>query len=214
MIAVIVGATGLVGNLLLNKLILSDKISKVISFSRRPTGIQNSKLQEIIVSNLSEIKNKSSELAGDLYFCCLGTTIKAAGNPGNFKFVDHDSVVEFGKIAKSHNAKCFSVISASGANPSSRIFYNQVKGQTETDLKNLGLSKLIIFRPALLVGDRKEFRLAESLFIKLFLKIKSGLPPHLSKRIMTSTNLLADQMLELSVAPGAGTTIVEAKNIG
>ena len=71
---------------------------------------------EVLVSNLAELPSIESRIRGQLYFCCLGTTIKKAGSKENFEKVDHDTVVAFAKIAKAHDATSFTFISAVGAN--------------------------------------------------------------------------------------------------
>jgi uncharacterized protein YbjT (DUF2867 family) len=81
---------------------------------------------------------------------------QAAGRKENFEKIDHDAVVGFANIAKAHDAKSFTLVSAIGANAKSRFFYSQVKGRTENDVKALGLRSLIIFRPALLIGPRYQ----------------------------------------------------------
>ena len=58
-------------------------------------------------------------------------------------------------------------MTAIGSDPNSPLFYSKVKGETERDLKALGIDGLEIYRPSLLLGKRQEFRLAESLSIKL-----------------------------------------------
>jgi uncharacterized protein YbjT (DUF2867 family) len=49
-----------------------------------------------------------------------------------------------------------------GADPNSRVFYNRVKGELEAAILTLGFTSVSIFRPSLLLGDRREFRLGEA----------------------------------------------------
>ena len=195
MIAVIVGSTGMVGSILLAKLLNDDEITEVISVSRKSLHIENKKLHEILITDLAELYNHQAELKGDIYFCCLGTTIKDAGSRENFKKVDYESVVAFGKIAKANNARAFIVISAYGASPKSLFFYSRVKSETENALRQLGLQSLIIFRPSLLIGDRKSFRLGEKISVAIMKVITPLLPKALKKRIMTYATDLAEKML-------------------
>jgi uncharacterized protein YbjT (DUF2867 family) len=147
MIATLMGGTGLTGSFLVRDLLADSAITRVISVSRKPLNISNAKLTEVLVSNLAELLSIESRIRGQLYFCCLGTTIKKAGSKENFEKVDHDTVVAFAKIAKAHDATSFTFISAVGANAKSMIFYNRVKGRTEDDVKALGLRSLIISNP-------------------------------------------------------------------
>jgi uncharacterized protein YbjT (DUF2867 family) len=147
MIATLIGSTGLTGSFLVRHLLADSAITKVISISRKPLKISNAKLTEVLVSNLAELPLVESKIRGELYFCCLGTTIKTAGSKENFEKVDHAAIVAFAKISKAQDAKSFTLVSSMGANAQSMFFYNQVKGRTEDDVKALGLRSLIIFRP-------------------------------------------------------------------
>lgn len=213
MIAVIVGATGLVGSELVVQLLEETQITKVISLARRRLGIENSKLHEIVVRNLEEMAEHRSELKGDLYFCCLGTTIKNAGSKEKFKKVDFDAIFDFGKIAKSHRAKSFSLVSASGANARSPIFYSRTKGETELSLKELDLNRLLIWRPGLLMGDRHEFRFGERILVSVFEKVGPRLPKRLTQKFLTPVGRLAKRIREQGISTNPGTFTFEPADI-
>lgn len=214
MIVVIVGSTGLVGSTLLRKLLADNEIQQVISVSRRSALIDNKKLKEIIISDLSELPNFQNDLKGDVYFCCLGTTIKLAGSQKNFRKVDYDAIVNFGKIAQANNAKSFVVVSAMGANSKSLFFYSRVKGDTERALQKLGLNKLVIFRPSLLIGNRNDFRLGEAIAERILKSFSCFLPNKINKKLMTNVDLLADKMLfEGKLCQEEGNVLVEAGDI-
>ena len=219
MIATLIGGTGLTGSFLIRHLLADPAITKVMSISRKSLQISNDKLTEVLVSDLAElplIQSKigtESQIDGDLYFCCLGTTIKAAGSQASFERVDRDAVVAFAKIAQAHDAKSFALVSAMGATANSRFFYNQVKGRTENDVHALGLRSLLIFRPALLVGPRREFRLAEKIAAKTLVPLSHLLPPRTRKSLITDAETLARRMLaEAKVAP-PGVHLIKAKDI-
>jgi uncharacterized protein YbjT (DUF2867 family) len=154
-----------------------------------------------------------SEIRGDIYFCCLGTTIQAAGSKTNFEKVDHDAVVEFAKIAKAHDARSFTVVSSMGANPASRIFYNQVKGRTEADLTAIGLRSLTIFRPGLLVGPRRQFRLTEKIATIVLEPVSRLLPARARKSLITVVETLAARMLAEGKAAHAGVHVISSRDI-
>lgn len=213
MIAVISGATGLVGSHLIHKLLDDSRIKEVISVSRRPLGISSRKLKEVICPDFKLLSSKTSELKGDIYFCCLGTTIKTAGGQENFRAVDYDAVLEFGKIAKANEAQSFVVISAESANSKSKIFYSRVKGEVEESLQKLNLRHLIIMRPSLLMGERKEFRLGEKMAINIMNGIGKYLPDGIRKRAMTPVDALADRMLEESMRNTKPLSVIGATQI-
>lgn len=213
MIAVLAGATGLVGSLVLEELLENSNFSKVKSISRKPIANNNSKLEQIIVQDLSQLKSKSNELNGDVYFCCLGTTIKTAGSQENFRKVDYEAIVDFAKIAKSHEAKSFVLISAMGANAQSSIFYNRVKGETEEALKALGLQSLTIYQPGLLVGDRKETRPGEKFAIGTYHVLAKVLPNQITKKLATHALHLSHKMVQSGTSPTPGTQVIPASKI-
>ncbi len=213
MIAILIGGTGLTGSFLVRQL-LADSAIQVISISRKSLGISNAKLTEILISDLAELPAIESRIRGELYFCCLGTTIKAAGTRENFERVDRDAVVAFAKIAKAHDAKSLTLVSAMGANARSMFFYNRVKGRTENDVKALGLRSLIVFRPALLVRPRNEFRsLAEKIATKTLVPLSRLVPAKARKSLITEAETLAARMLAEGKAAPGGVHVIPAKDI-
>jgi uncharacterized protein YbjT (DUF2867 family) len=101
-----------------------------------------------------------------------------------------------------------------GANAKSMIFYNQVKGRTEDDVKTLGLRSLIIFRPALLVRSRNEFRsFAEMIASKTLVPLSRLLPARTQKSLITNAETLAMRMLAEGKAAPEGIHVIPAKDI-
>ena len=213
MIATIIGGTGMTGSFLVRQLLADPVITEVISVSRKPLNISSAKLTEILVSDLAELPSLASKLRGEIYFCCLGTTRQAAGSKENFEKVDHTAIVEFAKIARAHDAKSFTLISSGGANAKSKALYFQVKGRTEDDVKALGFRSLIIFQPGLLVGSRRDFRLAESVASTVLVPISRLFPAGTRKRLVTQAETLAARMLAEGKAAPEGVHIVPAKDI-
>lgn len=162
--AVIIGASGLIGKFCLSYLLMDKNYSEVIAVSKRPLPIKDSKLKNI-VCDFDFLESYSNELIADDVFCCLGTTIKVAKTKENFKKVDLEYPLRLANISKKNGATKFLVVSAMGANKNSSIFYNQVKGELEEQLKTIGFKGLYIFRPSLLLGMRTEFRLGEKIAV-------------------------------------------------
>jgi uncharacterized protein YbjT (DUF2867 family) len=158
--ALIAGATGAIGSVLLKLLNDSDQYSEIHCIGRRDPPISGEKIKAHIVGS-DELDQLNLQQPIDDVFCAVGTTIKAAGSVENFKKVDRDYVHQVGKLAQRLNAKTCSVISAIGANAGSSNYYNQTKGEAEELLQSLDLSSLRIFRPSMLHGGRDEFRLKE-----------------------------------------------------
>ncbi|WP_439482842.1 oxidoreductase [Cyclobacterium plantarum] len=181
-IAFVSGSSGLVGMKLLHQLFQNSEFDWVISFGRRNLAIKHHKLVQVAVDfdkldqvdlreNISNqnmggdfqplLKALESGSARPIAFCSLGTTIKQAGSKENFYRVDHDYVINFARMVMGLGAKRFMYVSALGADAQSSIYYNQVKGEVENDLKRMDFDYVGIFQPSLLLGERKENRLGE-----------------------------------------------------
>ncbi len=159
-IALIAGASGLVGRHLLDQLLAAPEYDRVVSLGRRKLDIAHPKLEQMIV-DFAALDQAAANLHCDDAFCCLGTTIKQAGSRENFRAVDQAAVLAFAWTAQRTGARRFIVVSALGADPHSRVFYNRVKGETEEALLVLAFDTLAIFRPSLLLGPRSRPRLGE-----------------------------------------------------
>lgn len=172
--AVVAGSTGLIGNELLELLLADSYYDKVIALSRKPLVITHPKLENVLIN--TDEWTKLGALKADDVFCCLGTTIKQAKTKSAFRKVDFEYPVELAKALKQSGATCFLLVSALGASKTSRIFYNQVKGEVEEAIRSLNYHATYIFRPSLLLGHRKEQRSGEDA-AKIFYKIFGWLIP-------------------------------------
>ncbi|MES2663657.1 MAG: oxidoreductase [Pseudomonadota bacterium] len=211
--AVIAGSSGLVGSELLKKLLSDSRFSHVIAITRKPLFIQNEKLQEVLIQDIGNLFQHTNELKGTHYFCCLGTTIKSAGSRANFRKIDYDAAHTFATIAKQYEAESFSLISASGANTSSSVFYSRIKGEIEAALIILQLKKLAIFRPGLLIGERTEFRMGEKIALTSLKLMHRLIPASIKKRFATDVNTLVRKILEETYKQSSGVKILEANDI-
>lgn len=160
--ALIAGATGAIGSVLLKYLNDSDQFTEIHCIGRREPSISGKNIKVHII-NFDDLGQFELPHAIDDVFCTLGTTLKAAGSVESFKKVDRDFVHKVGKLAKKLNANTCSVVSSIGANAASSNYYNQTKGESEELLTSLGLPSLRIFRPSLLHGGREEFRFLEAI---------------------------------------------------
>lgn len=160
MIALVVGSTGLIGTQLIQLLLKDDYYSKVKAVSRTPLALNHAKLDNIIV-DFEKLEQYQDQLKADVVFCCLGTTMKQAGSKEKFKKVDYEYPLQVAQIGKSNGASRYLLTSALGANKKSSIYYNQIKGQVEEAIDAVAFESFHIFRPSLLLGNRKEVRAGE-----------------------------------------------------
>jgi len=125
-------------------------------------------MAKVVITDYSDWEVLRKEVQANHYFCCLGTTIKKAGSKPAFYKVDFTYPLELAKLAKEDlQFEQFHIVTATGADAKSSFFYNQVKGQLEDALKQLGLKGLHIYQPTLLLGKRNEFRMGEKVAMLL-----------------------------------------------
>lgn len=204
--AIIIGATGLVGNLILKEVLNDNDFSEVRIFVRTSTGIINSKLKEI-VSPLKEITTLSSEIQGDVLFNALGTTIKKAGSQKEQQRIDRDLPVNFTKIASVNGVKIILNVSSVGANMNGG-FYLKTKAEMEEGTEKFYPDKIFHFRPGLLVGKRKDFRLVERIAFGVMKLIDPFLTGSSKKYRSMPADKLAKAMVSLSKNPSGKATVL------
>jgi uncharacterized protein YbjT (DUF2867 family) len=152
-IALLAGATGLVGRALLSMLLDSPSYRSVDVLLRRAVpdikGYAKLKVHQVDFARLPSAFPR----ADDVYIA-LGTTIRAAGSEAAFRQVDFDFVVNIARAARTAGATRLAVVSALGADAKSRIFYSRVKGEMQAAVENLGYESVVIAQPSILLGDR------------------------------------------------------------
>ncbi|UII34867.1 oxidoreductase [Fulvivirga ulvae] len=160
--ALVAGATGLIGDQLLDLVLEVSYYDKVIVLARRPVEKKSDKLTNLL-ADFENLDTYASQIKADDVYCCLGTTMKKAGSKAKFRQVDFNYTYQIAKLAHAGGAQQFLLISALGADPKSSVFYNKVKGEVEEAITSMGFKCYHIFRPSLLIGQRNEMRLGEGL---------------------------------------------------
>jgi len=161
---VVAGGTGLVGRATIDLLLATPAVEAVTALVRREwrEAPVHPRLS-VAVIDFERPDASAPLLQGDALVCALGTTMKQAGSEAAFRRVDHDYPVALGRVARAAGTHHYLLVSAVGADPGSRVFYNRVKGETEADIRKLGFPRVTIARPSLLLGARAELRLGEVL---------------------------------------------------
>ncbi|MBC7884652.1 MAG: NAD(P)H-binding protein [Saprospiraceae bacterium] len=161
--ALVFGSTGLIGTELLELLLGSVSYRYVKIFVRKKLDIEHTKLQQFVIdfNDMSAVKD---DITGDDVFICLGTTMAKAGGKEAFYRVDYTYSYEAARVASANQVSQIILISSMGADPASMVYYSKVKGKLEQDISQLPFKSVLILRPSLLLGDRKETRLGEQIF--------------------------------------------------
>ncbi|WP_310993354.1 NAD(P)H-binding protein [Aequorivita marina] len=191
--AIILGATGLTGSLLLEKLLKDPSFKKIKLFSRSTVAITNPKIEEHLI-DMFELEKHSEDFKADVVFCCIGTTKSKTPDKHTYRKIDYGIPVTAAKLAKQNGINTFIVISALGADENSSVFYNRTKGEMQRDVLKQEVENTYILQPSLIVGDRNESRFGENI-AEFFMKIFGFLIPKKYKMIKAKTIAEAMQVL-------------------
>jgi uncharacterized protein YbjT (DUF2867 family) len=199
----LVGSTGLVGRHVLDLALADGRIDAVVAPVRRNVAYHPKLLAPTV--DFECLPNDVDWWRANAVICTLGTTMRAAGSQEAFRRIDHDYPLAVANLARQHGTPTFALNSAMGANPSSRFFYNRVKGELELDLATLGFQSLTFVRPGLIGGKRDATRPAE----QMASLILGTLHPILPRRLrINPAEQIAQALIDAAVAAHPGTHIV------
>ena len=196
-IALLFGASGLVGSHLLNQLISNNNYSKIKLFVRSTIDLDDPKI-EIIQTDFNNLENHREDIKGDDCFFCIGTTKKNSPDKDEYKRVELEVPKQIAQIAKSNFVNSFVFVSSGYADPKSSGDYLKFKGEVEEELKKLNFPKLGVMRPSFLLGDRKEKRVGEKIGIFIFKLISPLLLGPLKKMKPIHSEIVARSMIKVA----------------
>ena len=158
--ALVLGGTGLVGGHVLRLLARDGRWGRVVTLGRRPMEPVSHRHEDHVV-DVDRLADRADLFRCDDLFCCLGTTMRAAGSKEAFRRVDVELPAEAARLARAGGAAQALLVSALGADARSRVFYSRAKGEAEDAYRDVGFESLALVRPSLLTGDRDEVRRGE-----------------------------------------------------
>jgi len=207
--ALMIGATGATGKDLVDVLLQDPDYTKVVAFVRRSSGRSDPKLVEV-VTDFDQLEAVSDSIRGDVWFSCLGTTLKAAGSKERQRQIDYEIPAKFAEIARRNGVSKAVVLSAYGASATSKVFYSRLKGGLDDHVAELGFEQCIIFRPGML--QRKDTdRLGERITNGV-LKVVNGLGL-IRKFRPLPTSILAEKMARAPKVLAPGKHFIELDRI-
>ena len=209
--ALLLGATGLVGSECLKRLATDDYYSRIIVLTRRAlTDAAGGPKVESRAIDFDRISDCRGLLKASHVFCTLGSTLRKAGSKEQFRRIGFKYVHDIAATCAAQGTEHFLVVSAMGANARSRIFYSRVKGEMEEALQRLSIKGLSVFRPSLILGDRKEYRLKEEISKSLSSAFAFAVP---GKYKPVEAAAIAKAMLTAAHAGPVGFRIYESDEI-
>lgn len=208
--AVVIGATGATGKVLVRQLLGDDQYVFVEIFVRKPWDIQHPKLICHVV-DFDKTDQWQHLIDGNIAFCCMGTTKADAGSKKNQWHVDYDYVVQFAQYCKANGIRTFVLLSSKGANVNSKLFYFFLKGRLEQVIAKMHFYRTIIVRPSSLIRPHSS-RFGERLAVKI-LQSLNRLNLFLSYRPVTVYSVANKMRYEARNTVACGLTIIENDEI-
>lgn len=166
---VIAGSTGLIGQAFLAEAINDPSIHEIHLVGRRKPTLEHEKIQfHLTYFNAEKPLPEDAFTGAHAVVVSVGTTRKKTPNLEAYKSIDLGIPLYLAGLAKAHKVVQFHLISAVGADANSKIFYNQLKGEIENQVKEFGFPQTYIYQPSLLIGKRSEHRWGELFAQKVF----------------------------------------------
>ena len=198
--AIILGATGLTGSIILEKLVKDERYKTIKLFSRKEIDGLPSKVNQY-VGNLFELENFKADFTADEVYCCIGTTAKKTPDKAVYRAIDYGIPFTAAKLSKENGIPTFLVVSALGANANSSIFYNKTKGEMERDVLSEKIQNTYILQPSIIEGKRNEQRIGEKIGLAAFKLVQPLFFGKLKKYRITEAEHIAQAMLNLANTP-------------
>ena len=148
--AILFGATGMVGQGVLQECLRSREVEGVLSIGRRASGQQHPKLREIVHQDFADFFEIEGEMTGyDACFFCLGVS-SLGMKERDYRWVTYEFALAAAQtLARLNPGMTFIYVSGAGTDSSGlgSTMWARVKGQTENAIFKL-FSKAFAFRPA------------------------------------------------------------------
>lgn len=209
--AILLGASGLTGGHVLDKLLKDENYGIVKLFNRTASGKTHPKIQEIICDVL-DLETQSENFKGDVVFCCIGTTKKKTPDQKLYRQIDFGIPVTAAKLCAKNGIETIVTMSSMGANAKSSIFYSRTKGEMELAILAEKLPNSYFVQPSFIGGNRNEKRAGEKMGIAVFKFIQPVLVGPLRKYRLIESKTIAKAMVILA-EKGYSKAILESDEI-
>lgn len=207
--AVILGATGATGKDLVRLIVEDPYYEKIQLIARKELDIPFDHVS-LIKTDFKSFDKIQEKLSGDILFICFGTTLNQAGSKEKQWRIDYEIPLKIAEIARIKGFETLVLVSSTGANSNSKIFYSRMKGALDDAILKLGFEKTIIFKPGALIRKNSD-RFLENLGVSIINSLNQiGL---FKKYKPLKTETLALKMKEAPKYTEIGATFYELDEI-
>lgn len=201
---ILTGATGYVGEGTLLELLKIDSVDKVLSVSRKPTGIEHPKLEEYIVSDFMQLATDDEHFKGyDAVFFIAGIT--SVGTPKDvYVRISQEIPLHFADIMPDKEQMTFIYLSGAGTTDKGNQFWQKVKSKTEHDIQEKGFRRTFALRPAIMkwAKGQKHIQTMQYLFLPFYPLLRLfGLANSMKEIALSQLTLTRDGYEQFAINP-------------
>ena len=195
----IVGASGMIGGIILRKALNDEAIKSVVLINRNTLSLKHEKLKEVLHKDFNDYKGVEYLFKNiDAAYFCIGVYTGAV-NDDLFKKITIDFAKAFADTLKEQSPEAsLNFLSGQGADQTerSKMSFARYKGMAENHIIGLGFTALNIFRPGYIypVQKREEPNFSYKIFRWMYPLMKSLAP----KSSITSEEL-ANAMFQAGI---------------
>lgn len=148
--AIILGATGMVGEGVLHECLNHPEVESVLVINRKPCGVNHDKLKEIVHEDFFDFAAIEEQLSGyNACYFCMGVS-SVGMKEDEYRRITYDLTLGIASLIQKNNPDMtFCYVSGAGTDSTEngRTMWARIKGKTENDLLNLGFKDAYMFRP-------------------------------------------------------------------
>ncbi|QCX40021.1 hypothetical protein FF125_16810 [Aureibaculum algae] len=166
---ILLGATGAVGNQVLNNLIKRPEVSRISTLGRRslpdiPETLVAQHNVNVFDPNTYRDKITNHQVA----ICTFGVGEPSKVSKEEFIKIDKKAVIAFAKACKEAGVTHFQLLSSVGINAKSASFYLRIKGELVNELEAMNFDRLSIFQPSMIITKTNRYGLAQGITLKVW----------------------------------------------
>ncbi len=210
--AIVLGATGAVGSSVVRALLKSSRIEKVTTLGRNPfrlEGAADPRLDHKQVDVFDPASYETFVSGHQIAFCTLGIGQPSKVSREELHKVDVEAAGLFAEACKRRGVEHFSLLTAVGADPKSRVYYLRFKGEIEDKVRTLGFARASFFRPSMLMTRENRYGLSQGLLLKIYPALDRILVGPLRNLRSIRVEDLGKAMVKNAEKPGMGVEVLQ-----
>ena len=159
--AIILGGTGQVGGATVAELLAIPECREVVMVTRKPVAARSRVRNVVLDTGAADFAERTAALAREISSqgpvsaaSCVGVgSGSMRWSENELKRLELGVVGAFARGCRDAGVAQFCLLSAVGSSARSRFRYVRVMGMKEDNVRNIGFTRLAIFRPGIIVGN-------------------------------------------------------------